>query len=63
VSYNASVVKIYNATNVIARFKNKNNFPKCKNTRSSYNAGVADVNSKVAGLGLGRISINAFFCK
>jgi hypothetical protein len=52
-SYNASVVKIYSATNSMARFCNKNIFfSDLKNTLCPmyYNAGAVAVNSKVVGL-------------
>jgi hypothetical protein len=49
-SYNASVVKIYSATNSMARFYNKIIFLLFKNALAHYYAGVVAVNSKVAGL-------------
>jgi hypothetical protein len=48
VSYNASVVKIYNATNSIARLYNRNVFAYNKNALAYCNAGVVVVNSKVS---------------
>jgi hypothetical protein len=50
VSYNASAVKIYNASSSLARFENKK-YLFCFETRSSLlNAGVNVVNSEVVGL-------------
>jgi spore coat polysaccharide biosynthesis predicted glycosyltransferase SpsG len=48
-SHNASVVKIYSATNSMARLTKKNIFLVCKNTLAYYNTGVIAVNSKVVG--------------
>jgi hypothetical protein len=47
VSYNASAVKIYNATNSLASFENKNILLQlqCKNALAYHNAGVVVVNS------------------
>jgi hypothetical protein len=48
-SYNASVVKIYNSNNSMARFYNI--FSDIKTLlRTTYNAGVVAVNSQVVGL-------------
>jgi hypothetical protein len=52
-SYNASIVKIYSATNSMARIKNENYFSLLNNTSTYYNAGAAVVNSKVVGLASG----------
>jgi hypothetical protein len=48
VSYNASVVKIYNATSSLVRFQNKNIFYSLKNALVYFNAGA--VNSQVRGI-------------
>jgi hypothetical protein len=49
--YNASVVKIYNAPNSLARFYNKNIFfSDLKHTPDYFNAGVVVVNLKAVGL-------------
>jgi hypothetical protein len=56
-SYNASVLKIYNATSSLVRFQNKNTFLHFfKNVPSYYNAGVVVVDLKVVGLGPGKVS-------
>jgi hypothetical protein len=50
VSYNASAVKIYNATSSLVRFEDKNIFFYFENDLAYYNAGVVAVNSKFVGL-------------
>jgi hypothetical protein len=50
VSYNASAVKIYNATSSLVRFENKNIFFYLKNALAHYSAGVVAVNFIVIGL-------------
>jgi hypothetical protein len=42
-SYNASVIKFYNATGSLARFENKK-ISYLKNAKAYYNAGVVAVN-------------------
>jgi hypothetical protein len=44
-SYNASVVKFYNATGSLARFEKKNS--SLKNAVAYYSAGVVAVNLKI----------------
>jgi hypothetical protein len=39
-SYNASAVKIYNATSSLVHFENRNIFSSVKNASDYYNAGV-----------------------
>jgi hypothetical protein len=46
-SYNASVVKVYNATSSLLSFEIKNNFFYFENALAYYSAGVVVVNSKV----------------
>jgi hypothetical protein len=54
-SYNASVVKSYNANNTIARFYEKKLFfPYCENALAYYNGGVVVVNSQVERLAQGK---------
>jgi hypothetical protein len=50
VSYNASAVKLYNATGSLLRFENNFFSSTLKNTLAYYNTGVVAVNLKVAGL-------------
>jgi hypothetical protein len=59
-SYNASVVKFYNATGSLARFENKTFSSALKNAVAYCNAGVVAVNSKVVGLSPGQ-SFRVFF--
>jgi hypothetical protein len=50
-SYNARAVKIYNATNSLVPFENRNHFLKFEETLySTYNASVVLVNFEVVGL-------------
>jgi hypothetical protein len=51
-SFNASAVKMYNATNIIARFSNKKYFPYFNNSLAYYNSGVVAVNSQDVGLAI-----------
>jgi hypothetical protein len=54
VSYNASSVKLYCATNCLVRFENKNYFYQFEeNARPYYNTGVIVVNTTVVGLAPG----------
>jgi hypothetical protein len=56
-SYNAIVVKNYNATTSKAQFKNTNFFPAVhKNALSCYNAGGVVVNLRIVGLGPGSVA-------
>jgi hypothetical protein len=43
-SYNAGVLKIYNAASSLVRLENKNIFSALKNTSAYYNDGVEVVN-------------------
>jgi hypothetical protein len=51
VSYNASVVKIYNASNSIGRFYDVNHSPHCKNALVYKSGGVVVLNPKVVEFG------------
>jgi hypothetical protein len=55
--YNASVVKIYNATKTyagsIARFYSNDYFPFFKKALACYDPGIVVVNSEIVGLGPG----------